>query len=257
MNKRIVLAFLLLAGAMISFDGTQNGTQSQAAAQEKSSLAAKPQTLIGCSFIDPLDDCIQTRFTQTNRGFGVERVLKPFHAPIPSIGYIDPQRNMIGMFLPENDREREAIAEIEQSDLKMTLYLASRRVLITEPDEAEREKRFMLHKPFRGPVGITRSAQKSDWPEALSLWKQSQKAMQDFDSNKSVSQYEFIAGDINFTARPVRAQESCLKCHTPEVYQREGSNNGAAVRQLSVGDPIGVLIYAYTRPTKSNNVKKP
>jgi hypothetical protein len=26
---------------------------------------------------------------------------------------------------------------------------------------------------------------------------------------------------------------------------------------LSVGDPIGVLLYAYTKSTKSNNIKKP
>jgi len=256
MSKRIVVAFLLLAGTMFTFEGIQNGESLQAAAQEKSSLATRPQVLLGCSSFDPLDDCIQTRFAQTNRGFGVERVFKPLHAPISSLGYIHP-RHVIGLFVPENNREKEAIAEIEQSGLKMALYLASRRVLGTMPDEDEDKTRFLFHAPIRGPVALTRNSQKIDWPEDLSLWNQAQKAMLDFDSKKSTPQYEFSVGDKDFIARPVRAQESCLKCHTPQAYRGIGSNNNDVIRQLSVGDPIGVLLYAYTASAKLNNINNP
>jgi len=256
MSNRIVLAFLLLTGAIFTFDGTQNGSSLRAVAQEKSSPGTRPTALTGCSFIDPLDNCIQTRFTQSNRGFGVERVSKPLHAPISSLRYLHPD-HVVGLFVPENDQEREAITEIEQSGLKMALYLASRRVLGTMPDEYQDQKRLLFHALLRGPVALTRNSQEIDWPEELSLRKEAQKAMQDFNGDKTTSHYEFSAGDKNFIARPVRAQESCLQCHTPQTYQSNISNNDGVARQLSVGDPIGVLLYAYTTSAKSKNIKIP
>jgi hypothetical protein len=255
MNKRIALAFLLLLGAMFTFDRRDNGSSLRAVAQEKSLPATRPSITPGCSFIDPLDICIQTRFTQTNRGFGVERVSVPLHAPISSWRYV-PQDHTILLFAPENDQEKAAMAEIERSGLKMALYLASRKVLGNSPDEYQDQRWGRLHAPIRGPVALTRNAQKADWPEDLSLWQQAQKVMQNFDSDKSMSHYEFSAGDKDFIARPVRTQEACLRCHTPQAYWGAGSNK-SVTRQLSVGDPIGVLLYAYTKSTKSNNIKKP
>jgi len=256
MSNRIALAFLLLTGAIFTFNGTQNGSSLRAIAQEKSSPATRPTALLGCSFIDPLDNCIQTRFAQTNRGFGVERVSKPLHAPISSLGYLHPH-HMVGLFVPENDQEREAIREIEQSGLKMALYLASRRVLGTKEDVLQDQKRLLFHAPLRGPVALTRNSQNTDWPEDLSLWKEAQKAMEDFDRDKVTSHYELSAGDKNFIARPVRAQESCLRCHTPQTYQSIVSNNDGVAHQFSVGDPIGVLLYAYITSPKSKNIKNP
>lgn len=255
MIKRIVVAFLVLTGAMFTLDGTQNVSSFRTVAQEKLSPATRPTALLGCSFIDPLDNCIQTRFAQTNRGFGTERVSKPLHAPISSLGYVYPH-DWVGLFVPENDQEREAIAEIERSGLKMALYIASRRVFGTMPDVNPDQKPFIYHAPLRGPVALTRNSRKIEWPEDLSLWKDAQKAMEDFDSDKATSHNEFSVGDKNFIARPVRAQESCLKCHTPQTYRGIGSNE-KVTRQLSVGDPIGVLLYAYTTSAKSNNIKNP
>jgi hypothetical protein len=148
----------------------------------------------------------------------------------------------------------------------MVLYLASRKVLGTKPEESQNKIITRFHAPLRGPIGITRNSQKSDWPEALSLWKQAQKTMQDFDIEKSASQYEFSAEGKDFVARPVRAQESCLKCHIPQAYQNYVLNNdgaarqlnaGDSIRQLSVGDPVGVLLYAYTTSAKSKDIKIP
>lgn len=257
MTKRIVVAFLLLAGSLFTFEGAQNGSSLRAAAQEKPSPAKRPQVLLDCSIIDPLDSYIQDRFTQRGRGFGLERVMtKGPHAPIPSV-HFSSQPNTIGRFVPENNQEREAVAEIEQSNLKMVLYLASRNVLGAKPVESQNKNLLLFHAPLRGPVAITPDSQKTDWPEVLSLWKQAQEAMQDFDREKSASQREFSVGDKDFIARPVRAQESCLKCHAPLTYQSIVSNNNGAVRQLSVGDPIGVLLYAYAKSAKSNNPNSP
>src|SRR5262245_40132234 len=61
MNKRIVVAFLLLFGAIFTLGGTQSSPSPRASAQEKPSLAARPSALLDCSFISPLDSCIQDR----------------------------------------------------------------------------------------------------------------------------------------------------------------------------------------------------
>jgi hypothetical protein len=258
MRKKRLLAFLLLFGALFTFEGPGDGTSLRASAQERPSPAMRSPALLDCSFISPLDSYIQDRFTQRGRGFGIERIMIPgrgLHTPIPSFGSYS-QPKTIGMFVPENDQEKEAVAEIERSGMKMALYLASRNILGTESDESG-NNRLALHAPLRGPVGLTQGSQKTDWPEMSSLWKQARKAIQDFDADKSASQYQFSAEGKDFIARPVRAQESCLKCHTPHTYLNYTPNSNGATRQLSVGDPIGVLLYAYSTSAKSNNIKKP
>jgi hypothetical protein len=267
MSKLIVTALLLLAGAVISIEGTKNGSSSDVEAQEKIPLAVKPSTLLDCSVISPLDKSIQHRFTETNRGFGLERIMireRGYHTPV-SMAFRT-EAEMIGMLILENEEEKEAVAEIEESGLNMALYLASRKILAPRPDEDQLKNSPMFHFPLRGPVGITRNSGKSDWPEALSLWNEARKAMQDFESEKTATNYEFYAGGKTFIARPVRAQESCLKCHTPEKYQQYVyDNNGGAIRpvtsalprQISAGDPIGVLLYAYVSSARSNLIKKP
>jgi len=259
-NKRNAVVFLLLFGAMITFQGTPNDPLPLASAQEKEQLSLRSPAFLDCSFISPLDSYIQDRFTQRGRGFGIERIMiqgRGLHTPAPSINSYS-QPKTIGMFVPENDQEKEAVAEIERSGMKMALYLASRNILGAEPDESERN-RLVLHAPLRGPVGFTQGSQKTDWPEKSSLWKQARKTMQDFDSDKSAFQYEFSAEGKDFIARPVRAQESCLQCHLQQAYisPSHDLNSNGSIRRLSVGDPIGVLLYAYTTSAKSNNVKIP
>src|SRR5262245_42138562 len=86
-NKRIVAAFLLLFGLMFTFEGTQDISSPLALAQEKAPLAIRPVALLDCSFISPLDSYIQERFTQRDRGFGMERIIIPGrkqHTPMTS-----------------------------------------------------------------------------------------------------------------------------------------------------------------------------
>ncbi|MBO0862858.1 MAG: hypothetical protein J2P21_31045 [Chloracidobacterium sp.] len=256
MNKRIAVAFLLLLGVMFTIEGTRCELSSRAAAQEKPSPAPNPSALLGCAFIDALDDSIQTRFTQINlnRGFGIARVTPLYHS--------------LGLFVPENDQEKKAVAEIERSGKKMVIYLASRFALESAPDESQVKDLMFSHLPLVGPVAITKTTQKTDWPEALSLWKQARKVMQNFDGEKAARQREFSVEGKDFIARPVRAQESCLKCHTPQAYMSylkyTVNSDGPLlrelivsdqVRQIGVGDPIGALLYAYTNSTKSTIVK--
>jgi hypothetical protein len=147
----------------------------------------RPVALLDCSFISPLDSYIQERFTQRDRGFGIERIMIPGrkqHTPMTSgFSYLElkvidksqlekdqalpkDQRNFfpittIGGFEPENDLEKEAVAEIEHSGMKMALYLASRKILTAEPKMMEASQ-LIQHAPLRGPVAITKSAQQTD-----------------------------------------------------------------------------------------------
>jgi len=258
MRKKRLFAFSLIIALSASFITLRTNPPSIASAQEKSSLIARPSALLDCSFISPLDSCIQDRFTQMGRGFGIVRVATPgrtLHGQLSNVQNIS-ESKPIAMFIPENAQEREALAEIEQSGLKMVLYLASRNILGTEPYDKDRS--LILHAHLRGPVALTQSSPKTDWPEIPSLWKQAREAMQGFESDKSASHYEFSAGGKDFIARPVRAQESCLKCHTPETYLSNTPNSDGLTRRLGVGDPIGVLLYAYAKSAKFNNIiKKP
>jgi hypothetical protein len=246
-----------LFGTMFTFGGTQSGPSPRASAQDKPLLATRPSALLDCSFFSPLDSLIQDRFTQMGRGFGIVRVATPgrtLHGELSNVSRISESKR-IAMFVPENAQEREVVAEIEQSGLMMVLYLASRNILGTEPDDKDRY--LTLHAHLRGPVALTKSSPKTDWPEISSLWRQARKAMQDFDSDKSAFQYEFSAEGKDFIARPVRAQESCLKCHTTETYLSITPSSDGLTRRLGVGDPIGVLLYAYAKSEESNNIKKP
>jgi hypothetical protein len=252
MSKRVVVAFAFLAGAMFAVVGARNISPLRAVAQEKTPPGKGAPILLGCSLIDPLDELILDRFAQQGRGFGLERVMVPgrgLHTPISSLALYS-QAKTIGMFVPENEQERGAVAEIEESGLKMVFYLASRRILEPPPDESKNKNTLLLHAPLRGPVAITQASQKTDWPEAVGLREQARKAMQGFESKTITSQSEFSVGDKTFLARPVRAQESCLQCHTPQTYQGDPSNTEGAIRQLKVGDPIGVLLYAYAKSAK-------
>ncbi|HEU4387458.1 MAG TPA: hypothetical protein VFV34_06650, partial [Blastocatellia bacterium] len=59
--------------------------------------------------------------------------------------------------------------------------------------------------------------------------------------------YDFAAGDWTITTRPVRASaQSCLSCHMGnETRTVVAANQAAPASSLKIGDPLGVLFYAY------------
>ena len=159
--------------------------------------------------IAELNDTIQLRFMTIDKFFGFTRMAKPDSTP--------PHQ-----FLPENVRETEAVRTLENAKMDVVLYLAGRRVLKARTPENE------WFRP-KGPLRIANaSGQSISPPPGIDLWEDSREALLAFSANTS---YEFpTRNGWNMIARPVRAAgEQCLKCHTP----------------LRVGDPIGVVIYAY------------
>lgn len=81
-------------------------------------------------------------------------------------------------------------------------------------------------------------------PAASELLALSQKAMRDFQKSDSA---DFLVREWNIIARPVRASDSsCLKCHHyNEIRVLPQAKVEQESRKLKIGDPLGVLLYAY------------
>lgn len=213
----------------------------------------KPDLIgIGCSVIDPIDEQIQKRFRTVDGMFGITRVM--------------PANRHLNYFMANTAEEKAAVDELENAGLRVAFYLAGRRILGEKPADNV----FSLsgrHHIIGGPVPITQNESlkngelMEDLPQPAQLWDDGQKAMRAFETK---DHFEFSVGKWKVEARPIRAGESCLKCHfqpqpsakntgsTPDfVKQLELNLNGATTlapsdRPIKVGDPLGVAMYAYT-----------
>jgi hypothetical protein len=121
----------------------------------------------------------------------------------------------------------DAVRLLEEARLDVVLYLAGRRVLKPRTEGMERWAP-------KGPVRIASGNRGVNEPPAASaLWNDARDALIAFGSNTTYEFREPIV-DWKMIARPIRASgEVCLQCHAP----------------LRLGDPIGVVIYAYRAPT--------
>jgi hypothetical protein len=211
--------------------------------QETAAARSSTQTQI----IDALDDCIQQRFKEIDKYFGIRRIMVAGDTP--------------HLFKPENARELASLKELQKRKLEAAIFLTSRSVLGARPEESEwtPDKRVSTRKGvtttsvgtgtgfsrriIKGPVLIS-ARTVEELPRPIELWEQSHKAMQMFAEKHD--SYEFTYGDWQFVARPVRASEqSCLNCHKTDLSHVMGrlSSNGGT--ELKIGDPLGVVLYAY------------
>lgn len=196
--------------------------------------------------IDALDDCIQQRFKEIDKTFGLRRIMRAGDTP--------------HRFKPENAREISSVNDLNSRKLDVALYLTSRSVLGEKPEEGEWEQNRLVstskgvtstaigsgtgysRRIIKGPVLIS-AKDKNDLPAPVELWEQSKKAMQAFANRDS---FEFTLGDWKFTARPVRASEqSCLQCHSVESNAVLARKPGDKPLVLKIGDPLGVVLYAF------------
>ena len=68
-----------------------------------------------------------------------------------------------------------------------------------------------------------------------------------FERFNAANTYEFSLGNWAYVARPVRALESCMKCHQDMFITSKLGNKKYAYRKRHVGDTIGVLLYAFDK----------
>lgn len=222
-----ILALVLLAGCSLAVVRTHSAPALSNRQQE-----AAPQKLVFADdcLIETLNRVIQERFVKGD-GFGAQRIIgPPYH---------------LQRFLPENAEEQAAVTRLEKEGLTVGFYLAGRKLLGPKPDSAQLALlgKASFGRPIHGPVAVTANAHRAQMPRSESLWEQGQEAMLAFSKSQ---RHDFSAGQWNFIALPVRAQQSCLKCHnhTALDYLAHDPKNR---KELKVGDPLGVLIYTYLR----------
>jgi len=199
-------------------------------------------TALDVCLIVELDRHIQERFKDVDRGFGFRRVITINQTP--------------HRFQPEKAKELEAVSELEKARWQVVLYLAGRSVLGPQPEKGYWES-LTPRKMIQGPVLVTAAGQpQSDWPQPAELWEQSRKAMAAFSDT---DQYDFKLGKWKFAARPVRASDqSCLECHSRERVSsipmsslaEESKVSVQEQKPLRIGDPLGVMLYAYERESR-------
>jgi len=274
MRKKRLFAFSLIIALSASFLTLQINPARIASAQDPK--VKQDGFITGCSetVIDALDERIQERFSKAEMFFGYDRVTPPtLH---------------VNYFVAETRSEREAISELEKGGWQVAFYLVGRRVLGPKPNFTELSLLFPGQYPsvINGPLAITapsrfeerepdsasdsrtRSSailrnipnvanmiEQFELPEPMSMWDDAQKAMLEFEKR---DQYDFSSGKWSIAARPIRAKESCLKCHTGDPATPPGvsrnvnpfTHNAPKLAPPKVGDALGVAMYAYARKQK-------
>jgi hypothetical protein len=261
MRKKRLFEFSLIIALSASFITLQINPARIASAQD--AKVKNDGFITGCSetVIDALDECIQERFSKADTLFGIDRVMPPSYH--------------VTYFIAETQGEREAISELEKGGWQVAFYLAGRRILgpkpvMTSPAPLYTNYNYQI---INGPIAITPSIisderkrgrapdyriasivtassvihdqremiEQLELPEPLKIWDDAQKAMREFEKK---DQYDFSFGKWSVAARPIRAKESCLKCHTGNV------RNAPGLTSPNAGDALGVAMYAYARKQK-------
>lgn len=179
--------------------------------------------------IAALDDCIQQRFLDVDKGFGFSRVIRPGSTP--------------HRFKAENAKELTIVEYLTGARLDVVLYLAGRRIVEAKLNSEDVDS--IAGSLIKGPVSITPGdKQVAGLPTPGQLLNRGREAMQAFQGS---GKYDFSLGEWKFITRPVRASDAtCLNCH-----QRNGTTLfsrgkiGEDSKSLKIGDPLGLLVYGY------------
>ncbi|HMB30048.1 MAG TPA: hypothetical protein VKS99_18195, partial [Blastocatellia bacterium] len=106
--------------------------------------------------------------------------------------------------------------------------------------------------------GRKKMLEQLELPTRQEIRDDARKAMMEFEKR---DQYDFSFRKWSVAARPIRAKEACLKCHSGDVATLPGQIDlEAAMRKTGaaapaptppkVGDALGVAMYAYARKQK-------
>jgi hypothetical protein len=172
---------------------------------------------IGIAYADDpiasLNRSIQDRFKDVDDTFGLRRIVVIGDTP--------------HRFRPETVTELAAVREVEDVQLRVAMYVAGRRVLDREPDLTTKAPFAVDRRVIFGPIAVTPPVSAEGLPEAFDLIDESRIAFRTLGER---DRYDFELANWKITARPVGATTAqCLNCH----------------RGLSMGDPLGVVLYAY------------
>ena len=225
MKRYICLIILSLFSLLIAF----GFSSSPSASTLISFVRSQEHSDSEADLIAALDDCIQKRFLDVDKGFGFSRVIRPGTTP--------------HRYEAENAKELSVVEYLTRARLDVVLYLAGRRVV--EAKLTSENADSVVNGLIKGPVFITAgNKQNTGLPGPAQLLSRCQEAMHVFQGS---GKYDFSLGEWNFIARPVRASDTtCLNCH-----QRNGTSllswgkSDQDSKSLHIGDPLGLLVYGY------------
>lgn len=156
---------------------------------------------------------------------------------------IGPQPNPhLEYFEPSTEEEKQAVADLQNGQWKVGIYLIGRRAY-ENPSRKDKDdkKRLLVQYKLNDPLPITKNMKKRELADPKRLRDRADEAFEKF---KEANSYDFSLGKWSYVARPVRARESCLKCHTDFFVTSKLGERRYTYRSRRVGDPIGVLVYA-------------
>jgi hypothetical protein len=199
------------------------------------------------TLIGQFNDCAQIRFATPPYpdALGMSRMVVP-----ASMGeHFTPAFNTTRDFLPENEKERRILADLESAHLQVGFYVFGRAILGSEAPA-------FSYRALKGPAAITKgtprpalyptainlNASSDALPDWQTIYPLAQKAMKSFADGGSG--FKTTLGSWNIATRPVLAsQEKCVACHnsSPRFYSPRHTE------ALLLNQPLGGVIYAYRR----------
>ncbi len=189
---------------------------------------AKPNEKPSVDSIEKFDRAIQQRFL-TEPGFGITRIAPP-----------NPHLNN---FYPKEGDEKTSVENFEKDGWKTALYLYGRRIEKQSNEKSGKAKFYISNRTFN-PMAITKNVKAEKLTKPAYLLDEVDNAFQRF---QSADTYEFDARKWAYVAKPVRARQSCLKCHTDYIMISPIGEKPYKYRKRRVGDTIGVLIYGFEK----------
>jgi|GEM_PF-1891344 len=227
-------ASLALAAFVASAGG--RGESPAAARQDGGRRPAGAEAARDEDPVDALDRVVRARF-HNHIGFGMARIAT--------------ERR----FEPETEEEKRAVRAVRRAGLRVGLFIVGRGVLADPPPGVRRPVNsfggFWPGRGVAGPIFLNATEAKS-LPDGDLYWDEARRAMLAFAAG--AESYDFEAGGWKAAARPVRAAESCLQCHTADTETRafvvDGKTFyevGPGSNRLKVGDPLGAMLYIYRR----------
>jgi hypothetical protein len=181
----------------------------------------KPESAL----IERFNEAIQQRFLN-EPDFGVSRIARP-----------NPH---LRAFTPTIKEESDLVEALQKGGWQTGLYLYGRRAV---PKSIANPKEFEFIYLNNPAIAITRGLERKQLAEPDKLLKEVKVA---FDSFANQDSYEFEQNKWSYVARPVRARQSCLQCHT-DFGLGEKDNEENYLYRPKVGDAIGVVVYAFAK----------
>src|SRR6185295_4416494 len=225
MKRYICLIILGLFALLIAFGFSSSPSASTLRSFDPSQEHSDSEA----DLIAALDDCVQQRFLDVDKGFGFSRVIRPGETP--------------HRFKAENAKELTIVEYLTSARLDVVLYLAGRRIVEAKLNSEDADS--IAGSLIKGPVSITPGNKpNTGLPLPKQLLSHSQEAMHVFQGS---GKYDFSLGEWKFIARPVRVSgTSCLNCHKRNgttLFSR--GKIGEDSKSLKIGDPLGLLVYGF------------